>query len=78
MTEDWLKAAGFSLIAAVIWAAFKELTRQGRAKTEGRLDRLGLDLVDWKRLVGLSLAGAAAVLAGLVVLSLMGLTSLRF
>ncbi len=71
MTGPWLKAALFCLAAGLAWGFYKEFsdTRGGDPDRERRS-------YNPARAVLLGLAGGAACLAGLIILTRLGLTEL--
>jgi len=66
-----IRAALVSLLAGLAWAGFREYSRLGRLRQAGRSEAFSP-----KRFLGLGLAGGGVCLAGLLLLSLLGLAEL--
>jgi|GEM_PF-2100048 len=70
---EWLKAALFCLAAGLVWGGFKELSDGRRSAALTGTAPRPFNLL---RAAKLGLAGGAACLVGLVILTWLGLTEL--
>ena len=71
MLSEWLRAIVLSLAAGAVWSGWREMSRTNRL---GVLDQK--EEVRSSRLLVQTLLGMAVCLAGLILLSLLGLTNL--
>lgn len=68
---NWLKLAGVSLVVAVLWSAWREVSGQGRARTGER----DYDF-SWPLAIKRTLAAWVFIFFGLVITSMLGLTEI--
>ena len=73
ISGEWLRAALFCLGAGLAWGLFKELSDSRRSAVLSETEPRPFNLV---RAAKLGLAGWAACLVGLIVLTWLGLTEL--
>jgi hypothetical protein len=73
ISGEWLRAVVFCLAAGLVWGAFKELSDSRRTAALSETEPRPFNIA---RAAKLGLGGWAACLAGLIILTWLGLTDL--